>query len=53
MKVLLVEDHGPMREMIADHLVEQGFAVEAASRGTEALAVADGGDYDAVILDLG
>lgn len=53
MKILLVEDHGPMREMIADHLVEQGFAVEAFSRGKEALAAAEGIDYDAVILDLG
>lgn len=42
-----------MREMIADHLVEQGFAVEAFSRGKEALAAAEGIDYDAVILDLG
>ena len=53
MKILLVEDHGPMREMIADHLVEQGFAVEPVSRGKEALAAVDGVDYDAVILDLG
>jgi two-component system OmpR family response regulator len=53
MKILLVEDHGPMREMIADHLVEQGFAVEAVSRGREALAATSGVDYDAVILDLG
>lgn len=53
MKFLLVEDHGPMREMIADHLVEQGFAVEAFSRGKDALAAAAGTNYDAVILDLG
>lgn len=53
MKILLVEDHRPMREMIADHLVEQGFAVEAVGRGGEALAAADGIEYDAVILDLG
>src|SRR6185437_11257065 len=51
MRLLLVEDHGPMREMIADHLVEQGFAVEAVRCGKDALAAADGVDYDAVILD--
>lgn len=53
MKILLVEDHGPMREMIGDHLAEQGFAVEAFGRGKEALAAAAGTNYDAVILDLG
>lgn len=53
MKILLVEDHGPMREMIADHLVEQGFAVEAFSRGKDALAATAGTNYDAVVLDLG
>ena len=53
MKILLVEDHGPMRAMIADHLVEHGFAVEPVSRGAEALAAAEAIDYDAVILDLG
>jgi len=42
-----------MREMIADHLIEQGFAVEAVGRGKDALAAAEGVAYDAVILDLG
>ena len=42
-----------MREMIADHLMEQGFAVEAISRGKDALAAASGTSYDAIILDLG
>jgi len=42
-----------MREMIGDHLVERGFAVEAFGRGKEALAAAAGTSYDAVILDLG
>lgn len=53
MKILLVEDHAPMREMVADHLAERGFAVEAVSRATEALAVAVTVAYDAAILDLG
>ena len=53
MKVLLVEDHAAMREMISDHLVERGFTVDAvgcAEDGYAALAVAS---YDALILDLG
>ena len=53
MKILLVEDHAPMREMIGDHLVERGFAIEAVGTGEDALAAARTGTYDAVILDLG
>lgn len=53
MKILLVEDHAPMREMTADFLVERGFAVEAVGSGAAALAAADSTSYDAVILDLG
>lgn len=53
MKVLLVEDHAPMREMIAAHLAERGFAVEAVGTGDAALAAARTVQYDAAILDLG
>jgi two-component system, OmpR family, response regulator QseB len=53
MRLLLVEDHGAMREMIADHLKERGFAVDAVGRGDQALAAAAVAHMDAVILDLG
>jgi DNA-binding response OmpR family regulator len=53
MRVLLVEDHGAMREMIADHLKERGFAVDAVGRGDHAIAAAAVASLDAVILDLG
>ena len=53
MRVLLLEDHRAMREMIADHLKERGFAVDAVSRGAEAIAAAGVARFDAVILDLG
>ena len=53
MKILLVEDHAPMREMISDHLVERGFAVEAVGSGEDALVAARTIAYDAAILDLG
>jgi DNA-binding response OmpR family regulator len=52
MRVLLVEDHRAMREMIADHLKERGFAVDAVSRGAHATAAAAVAKIDAVILDL-
>jgi DNA-binding response OmpR family regulator len=53
MRVLLVEDHRAMREMIADHLKERGFAVDAVGRGDHAIAAAAVAHMDAVILDLG
>jgi two-component system OmpR family response regulator len=53
MRVLLVEDHRAMREMIADHLKERGFAVDAVGRGDRAIAAASAASIDAVILDLG
>ncbi|HEY1457721.1 MAG TPA: response regulator transcription factor [Solirubrobacteraceae bacterium] len=53
MRVLLLEDHRAMREMIADHLKERGFAVDAVSRGEEAIAAAGVVRFDALILDLG
>ncbi len=39
--------------MIADHLRERGFAVDAVGRGDEALAAAAVGRFDALVLDLG
>src|SRR3984893_8075107 len=53
MRVLLVEDHRTMRELIADHFRERGFAVDAVGRGEHALAAAAIAPFDAVILDLG
>ncbi|MGH8218966.1 MAG: response regulator transcription factor [Steroidobacteraceae bacterium] len=53
MRLLLVEDHRAMREMIADHLRERGFAVDAFGRADEALAAAAIARFDAVVLDLG
>ena len=53
MRVLLVEDHLAIREMIADHLRERGFAVDAVGRGEQALAAVRVAAMDAVVLDLG
>lgn len=39
--------------MIADHLGERGFVVDAVGRGEDALAAIAVASYDAVILDLG
>ncbi len=53
MRILLVEDHHAMRELIAGHLRGRGLAVDAVERGDEALAAMAVAGYDAVILDLG
>ena len=53
MRILLLEDHPTLRQMIADHLAQRGFAVDAIERGEEAIAALDAAPYDALILDLG
>ncbi|HVA15737.1 MAG TPA: response regulator transcription factor [Stellaceae bacterium] len=53
MRVLVVEDHRAMRDMISGHLRDRGFAVDAVQCGDEALAATAAVGYDAVILDLG
>ena len=52
-KILLVEDNPSLTEMIAAFLRERGFAVDAVTTGTDALAALGGASYDALILDLG
>jgi len=53
MRVLLVEDHATLRDLISDHLCERGFAVDAVSRAEDALASTAAISYDAAIIDLG
>jgi len=53
MRVLLVEDNPAMREMIAEHLKECNFAIDAVSCGEDALAAISAVRFDAVVLDLG
>jgi DNA-binding response OmpR family regulator len=52
MRVLVIEDHRAMREIVTGHLRDRGFAVDGVQRADEALAAAAAVDYDAVILDL-
>jgi DNA-binding response OmpR family regulator len=53
MRLLLCEDNQSLLDMIAAHLRERGFAVDAVASGGEALALAGATGYDAVVLDLG
>lgn len=53
MKILVVEDHATLREMVAEHLSRVGFVVDTASTGDDALAALRSVNYDGMILDLG
>mgnify|MGYP001034391328 FL=1 len=53
MRLLVIEDHASMRDMIANYFRDRGFAADAVGRGEDALAAAATVSYDAVIIDLG
>ena len=53
MRILLVEDHPALNEMVTDHLERRGFAVDAVSRADEACEALETINYDAMVLDLG
>lgn len=50
--ILVVDDSGLSRKICADVLTEDGFEVETASTGTEALELINAGNFDLVVLDL-
>lgn len=52
MRVLVVEDDAPLRDVIAKGLREQAYAVDAASDGDAALYLAAVNSYDAIVLDV-
>jgi DNA-binding response OmpR family regulator len=52
MRVLLVEDHKPLRRALKQGLEEEGFAVDAAADGEEGDFKARTAEYDVIILDL-
>ncbi len=53
MRVLLIEDHAALREMIAAHLIERGFAIDAVADAEHARSALAAADYDAAVVDLG
>jgi two-component system, OmpR family, response regulator QseB len=53
LKILLIEDHAALREMVAGHLGARGFAVDEAASADEARAALAVTSYDALVLDLG
>lgn len=53
MRLLLVEDEAPLREQLAQQLQRNGYAVDSAADGREALYLIQEYDYDLAIIDLG
>lgn len=52
MKILVVEDYGPLLKSLTRGLCEEGYAVDASSDGEDGLLFAQTGEYDVIILDI-
>ena len=53
MRILVVEDDGPLREQLGHRLKAAGYALDAAGDGEEGLYYAREYAYDAAVIDLG
>lgn len=53
MRLLVVEDHTPLSELLQQHLEHYGFVVDVAASGSKAQQLVKNSHYDAWILDLG
>jgi two-component system OmpR family response regulator len=51
-RVLVVEDEPKMAELLGRGLREEGYAVDLAGRGEDALWMAEAVPYDAIVLDV-
>lgn len=52
MRILIVEDDGPLRALLRRGLCEDGYVVDAIADGRDCYEYLAGGRYDAVVLDL-
>lgn len=51
-RILVVDDEAPVREVLAEYFATEGYAVESAGSGLEALTAIRGGRTDLVLLDV-
>lgn len=52
MRILVVDDEPRLAEAVRTGLVAEGFSVDVAERGDEAIPMALSVDYDAIVLDI-
>ena len=52
MRVLIVEDEPKMATLLRRGLLEEGYAADVAASGEDALWLAEGHEYDAIVLDV-
>jgi len=52
-KVLVVEDNAELRRLLNQGLEEEGFEVDLARDGREALTIANAGGHDLLVIDIG
>ena len=52
LRILVVEDEKPMRELLQKRLSEEGYSVDGAEDGVEALDFLAAAEYDGVVLDI-
>ena len=50
--ILVVDDHSAIRVTLSDILQDEGYDVLFAASGEEAVAVLQGGHFDAVLMDV-
>src|SRR5204862_8235391 len=51
-RILVVDDEPMMSDSLRQHLVEEGYAVDTAASGAEAIDLFDGGAHHLVICDV-
>lgn len=51
-KILIVDDEIQIRDMIKKYAIYEGFEVDEASDGLEAIYLASDNDYDCIIMDI-
>jgi two-component system response regulator (stage 0 sporulation protein F) len=51
-RILVVDDEAPVREVLSEYFSTEGYAVESAGSGSEALSAVRGGRVDLVLLDV-
>ena len=52
MRILVVDDEALIREVIRDYSCEEGYQVDEAENGMQAVDMALKHDYDVIIMDI-